>query len=262
LALLALLACCAQAPPADLRFEKPVVLLGEVHDNAAQHAIRLAAFQLWLESGARPALVMEQFDRERQPLIDALRTRLPRPDAETLIAAAGGPGWDWTFYRPFVAVALRYDLPIVAANVSREQARTVMRDGLEASGFDAAVPVDILAWQTEDIVAGHCGMVDNATAARMALAQVARDQAMARAIEAQAGRGALLLAGNGHVRVDAGVPRWLTPSTRGRSEAIGLLEDGDRAGDRFDHVLRTPAQPRPDPCAELRDRMPPNAGKG
>jgi hypothetical protein len=37
----------------------------------------------------------------------------------------------------------------------------------------------------------------------------------------------VLLAGNGHVRTDIGVPRWLDPATRQRSEAIGLLEAGD-----------------------------------
>jgi uncharacterized iron-regulated protein len=246
---------CAQAPRPALRFEQPVVLLGEVHDNAAQHALRLRAVEDWLASGARPALVMEQFDSERQDLIDRLRAASPPPDADALIAAAGGSGWHWPFYRPYVALALRYRLPIVAANVSRDEARRVMSEGLQATGFDPAVPPDLLELQAKSIEAGHCGMLDEPTARRMALAQVARDQAMARAIEANASRGVLLLAGNGHVRVDAGVPRWLSASTRARSQAIGLLEDGGAGdGGRFDRVLHTPAQSRADPCAPLRRR--------
>jgi len=248
----ALLASCGHLPPEGLRFEQPVVLLGEVHDNAVQHSLRLRSFEDWLASGARPALVMEQFDRERQGVIDNLRAQAAAPDADTLIAAAGAKGWQWPFYRPFVALALRHGLPIVAANVSRDEARKIMREGLDATGFDAAVPAELLALLARDIEASHCGALDARTAQRMALAQVARDQVMAAAVEAHAGRGVLLLAGNGHVRVDAGVPRWLSPATRARSEAIGLLEADTSDAGRFDRVVRTPAQVRPDPCAAMR----------
>jgi len=249
----ALLASCGHLPPPEpLRFVQPVVLLGEVHDNAVQHRLRLRAFEDWLASGGRPALVMEQFDRERQGVIDRLRAQAAAPDADALIAAAGGTGWQWRFYRPFVALALRYGVPIVAANLSRDEARKVMREGLEATGFNAAVPAELLALLANDIEANHCGQVDTHTARRMALAQVARDQALAAAVEAQAARGVLLLAGNGHVRIDAGVPRWLSPATRARSEAIGLLEADTSDAGRFDRVVRTPAQVRPDPCLAMR----------
>ena len=76
---LALLGACAHPPPPTLRFEQPVVLLGEVHDNAAQHALRLQAFEAWLASGARPALVMEQFDRDASRRSTRLRARRRRP---------------------------------------------------------------------------------------------------------------------------------------------------------------------------------------
>lgn len=250
--LLTLVGCAHPAAQDELVFRRPVVLLGEVHDNPAQHALRLKAFEHWLAEGGRPALVMEQFDRDRQGEIDRLRASASPPDADAVIAAAGGPGWQWPFYRPFVALALRYDLPLVAANVSRDEARQVMRQGLAASGFDAAVPEPLLSTLAEHIEASHCGMLDAPAARRMALAQVARDQAMARAVEAHAARGVLLLAGNEHVRSDLGVPRWLSPATRQRSESIGLLETGNPDAEGFDRVLRTEPAARPDPCRGLR----------
>jgi uncharacterized iron-regulated protein len=244
-------AVSAATGAATLTLDRPIVLLGEVHDNAAQHALRLRAFEAVLARGARPALVMEQFDRQRQPAIDARRRAAPPPDADAIIAAGaggGGVGWQWGFYRPFVALALAHDLPIVAANVGRDEARAVMRDGLAAHGFDADVPDALLQAQARAIEASHCGSVGGDLARRMALAQVARDQAMARALQAHASRGAVLLAGNGHVRTDIGAPRWLDAATRARSEAVGVVEARDPTA-AFDRRVVTPAQPRPDPCA-------------
>lgn len=246
------LALAGCATPA-LQLQQPVVLLGEVHDNAAQHALRLAALEDLVARGARPALLFEMFDRRHQPAIDALRAQTPPPDAEALIAAAGGPGWHWPFYRPYVELALRHGLPIVAVNVGRDDARRVMQQGLAATGFDAGVPPRVLDGLAAQIVDSHCGQVDTALARRMALAQVARDQQMARALEAHAPRGAVLLAGNGHVRTDLGAPQWLSPAVRARSEAIGVLEAGDTTA-AFDRRVFTPAQARPDPCEDMRRR--------
>jgi len=235
-----------------------IVLLGEVHDNAAQHAIREQALRRWLESGARPILLMEQFDRERQGDLDRALAQAGA-SADAVIAAAGaattrpGQGWHWPFYRPYVALAIEYRLPIVAANVSRADARRVVSEGLQALGFDPNVPADVATAQTGEIVDSHCGLLDAADAPRLVAAQVARDQFMARMIERAAPQAVVLLAGNGHVRSDIGVPRWLTPATRRRSVAIGLLEAGPSAeGAHFDVVLRTPEQPRGDPCEAMR----------
>ncbi len=258
------LQACADLARADaagtqtLRFERPIVLLGEVHDNAAQHALRLDAFAAMLAEGARPALLMEQFDREHQPAIDRLLAAPQRPHADALIATAGGTKsrWNWTYYRPIIELALAHSLPIVAVNVSRTDAQRVVAQGLAATGFDARVPAELEAAQAGAIERSHCGMVDAAQARRMAAAQIARDQFMAHAIEAHAARGALLLAGNGHVRSDIGVPRWLEPATRSRTLAVGLLEQGDLSHAAYDRALTTARQQRDNPCDAARRGAP------
>lgn len=252
LLLVARAAVGADAPTLTLG-PQPIVLLGEVHDNAIQHALRLRAFEALLAGGARPALLMEQFDRERQDAVDAVLADPASATADRVIAAGSTPSaqWAWDFYRPFVALALAYRLPIVAANVSRDEARRVMTDGLAARGFDADTPADVAAAHAASIVQSHCGQVDATQAARMSLAQSARDQFMARMVERHADRGVLLLAGNGHVRSDVGVPRWLSAGTRERTVAIGLIEDGDDAAGAFDRTVGTPRQSRDDPCAAI-----------
>ena len=252
-----LLPGCASTPPTP-----DLLLLGEVHDNAAQHVLRLQRLEALLASGARPALLMEQFDRERQADINHLLQAVPAMDtggaerdgpvdALMQLGRQASAGWDWPLYRPYLHLALQYRLPVVAANMSRADARLVMQHGLAARGFNAQVPADIQNAQAAAIVQSHCGQVDAALAGRMALAQVARDQFMARSISAHADRGVLLLAGNGHVRKDVGVPRWLPPSLQARSQAVGYLETGDPSAAAFDVVVFTAAQPRNDPCAAM-----------
>ncbi len=250
----------------------PVVLLGEVHDNAAQHALRAAALERLVAAGARPAIAFEQLDRERQADVD--RARRERPgDADWLIAQAGGgrDGWDWSLYRPFVQLALANDLPIVAANLSRADASRVVREGYAAAfdaptraslGLDEAPPTLIAAHERE-VDAGHCGLMPRAMLAPMARAQMARDAALALAIAPWAGRGVVLLTGNGHARADIGVARWLPPALREGTRSIGLIEgDGATAlpSAAFDRIVATPGAPREDPCVALRARMAPGGG--
>ncbi|MCA3178000.1 MAG: ChaN family lipoprotein [Burkholderiales bacterium] len=247
----------------------PIVLLGEVHDNAAQHALRAAALERLIATGARPAIAFEQLDRERQPDVERARRERPR-DADWLIAQAGGErgGWDWSMYRPFVRLALEHDLPIVAANLSRADASRVIREGWGAA-FDAptraalgldAVPPALLAAHEREVDVGHCGALPAAMLAPMARAQLARDAALALAIAPHAARGVVLLTGNGHARADIGVSRWLPPDLRAATRSIGLLEDDGDAGmprGAFDVVVPTPVATREDPCAALRARIAP-----
>ncbi len=237
------------------------LLLGEVHDNAAQHALRAQTLAALLALGDRPALLLEAFDREHQPAIDTLLQAEPGAGAaaleariEALIDAGGrAAGWHWAHYRPYLRLALQHGLPVVAANVSRAEARRIMQLGLAPTGWQAEVPADIGHAQAAAMAASHCGQVDAEFAARLADAQVARDQFMARMIGRHAERGAVLLAGNGHVRRDIGVPRWLSVAQRERSQVVGFLEPGDEGGAAaYDAVVVTAAQPRTDPCDALR----------
>jgi uncharacterized iron-regulated protein len=243
LALLAamLLAGCAHrpAPPR-------LLLLGEVHDNVLHHQQRLALLQSLVDAGQRPALLMEHFDSHRQVELEAARAA--GGDADALIAAAGGRHWPWAQLKPFVELALRHQLPLVGVNVAREQARELMRDGLAAKGYAEPPDAALIPAQAALIANVHCGKLPESLATKMALAQLARDQQMARGLHRYADRGAVLLAGNGHLRRDLGVPRWLSPDLARRARVIAWLESSAPA-DLYDEQQLTPPQPRSDPCA-------------
>lgn len=263
-AALALLACaaCASAPheePWAARLSgDAIVLLGEMHDNPEHHRQRLALLRRAFEAGWRPALALEQLDREHQPELE--RARRERPgDAQHVIDVAGGPGWDWASYRPFVELALAFDVPLVAANLSRADAQAIARGGyaarfdaaeITALGLDRELPPALLAAQEREIDAGHCHALPREHWAALARVQLARDAVMAGALREHATRGVVLLAGNGHVRRDLGVPRWLAPEQQARTLVVGYLEEGDvPPTSAFDEVVVTPRIERPDPCA-------------
>jgi uncharacterized iron-regulated protein len=242
------------------------VLLGEVHDNAAQHAVRAAALRRLLAGGARPAIAFEQFARERQADIDRARREAP-PAGKTLAEhvieqARPARGWDWRLYRPFVELALEYDLPIVAANLSRADATRVAAHGFAAVFDEAtrsrfaldALPPALLAAHEKAVDDGHCNRMPADALPALARAQIARDLALAEAIRPHLARGVVLLTGNGHARRDIGVPFFLSEAERAQAVAIGLLErdKGDEDWARhFDVAFATPVQAREDPCATI-----------
>ena len=245
----------------------PVAILGETHDNAAQHRLRATALARLYEGGARPALALEQFDRGQQAAIDAL-LQADAPVAERVdrIVALGDRGWNWTYYRPYVELAVTYRVPLIAANLSRADALRVARDGVGAAFGPAEqaamrlqdVPADLLRAQRREVDEGHCHTLPADALEPMARAQVARDATMAAMLQPVLPRGVVLLAGNGHARRDIGVVRYLSPADRQRAVSIGLIEDDGHAPElprgAFDAIILTAAQPRPDPCLELQKK--------
>lgn len=279
--LLALLAACAagvgsrisadNAGMADLASRMPhydFVLLGEVHDNPDGHALRREALAQALTAGWRPIIAMEQFDQENQALLDQAMSVCTDASCVVAKAAPQSKGWDWNAYKPVIALALQHHLRIVAANLSRPRALLVMRGGLDAV-FDAQTlgklslasgpPQSLLLAQEKEVEQGHCGKLPVSLHEGMATAQIARDATMAVVMRdaAQSAKGSpvVLLAGNGHVRKDIGVPYWLAAAAgaehapdKQRVLAVGFNESAGSSA-LFDLSVRIPPAERPDPCA-------------
>lgn len=268
---------CAQTPPAlpttiasaselaqwrNARF----VLLGEVHDNAEQHRQRAALLGALLADGKPTRVLFEQMDRENDPAIaaalPAARAAQP-PDAEA-IATAGRldrQAWQWPLHRPLIEAALAGGAGVGGANLSRDAGRAVVRGGFAAAPADLQPLLSQPGWTAalqaaleKQIDSGHCGALPASQFAPMALAQRARDAAMARAmLAAPAGSRVVLIAGNGHVRTDMAVPKVLRDAGVPAAQivAIGFLEIGDPPVP-VDVARYTPAAQRGDPCAAFR----------
>lgn len=250
-------------------------LLGEVHDNPALHRLRFD----WLQRSSarrRFAIAMEQFDvvNEQQltaaaTAIRARRARYPElalPLLARELAEAGGfsfSGWEWPLYEPVLGLALSSNLPLVAADLSTREAAAIAR-GEAGSGTADYRPA---GWTEDDqatmaaaIRDGHCGLLPESAVPGLVRAQLARDRTMAVAMHEAArdtGLPVILLAGNGHVRTDIGVPRHLRElEPHATILAIAIGERGATPSGRFDRIV-TEVDPieREDLCESLRKRF-------
>ena len=220
----------------------PYVILGETHDNPEHHRLQLALLEALAARGERRILAMEQFDGEYQAAMDAARAA--GADAEKLADAGhfDRRGWNWPLYRPLVQFALEHGWPIVAANLSRADARSIVADPARARLPPA--PPDVQAALERDIIDGHCGKAPEAKLlAGMVQAQRARDAQMASVLKP----GSVLIAGAGHARRDRGVPLYLGDAGL-ISIAFVEVESGEADSASYDYLWFTPRAQRKDPC--------------
>ena len=238
------------------------VLLGEYHDNVTDHRLRGAM----ISAAARhPAVVFEQFARSSRPI--------PLPAAgesrEAWLDAHGfdRKGWKWPLHEAVVDAAVKDGQSLWGSGLSRDTVRPVVMKGLAAAPewlhpILTQSPLDSVAQAAIDkeLFDGHCGKLPESMYPGMRAAQQVRDASMAQTLLLAGASGpAWLIAGNGHVRSDMGVPRLLKRAAPSRSVlVIGFLERDTTgamptAAERrlYDIAVVTPATVREDPCAGM-----------
>jgi len=246
------------------------LLLGEQHDNPHHHARRAGLLRRLNDSAA--VVVAEHLTRGQHAAADG-----------DLLAALQGAGfdpggWQWPLHQPLFEAVREAGLPLLGGNLPPQTARRIARESEAALTGELAdiasllqaapLPAEVQARLDADLLAGHCGHLGAARLPATRLAQRARDAAMALALHRSAGRPAVLLAGNGHVRSDHGVPHLLAvldPAALIVNVVFG--ETGGETGSdtsggpgsaphetRATHLWITPSVQREDPCLAF-DRM-------
>ncbi len=254
------------------------VALGEVHDNPDHHLLQARLVRATTASGRRPALAFEMLTADQQATVDAALARAPK-DPDALAETWKTSRWpDFQYYRPIFAAGLEARLPVVAANLPREQVRQIMlkeRDALDEDlrvrlAREEPIPDAVMSALREEMNESHCGALPATMLDPLVLAQRARDARMAeRLVTAGAGRGAILITGNGHARVDRGVPALVAKDAPGKKvvavsfqevdaeakKPTGYEKDWGKGPLPFDFVVFTPKTKRDDPCAGMRAHM-------
>ena len=287
---------CAPTPTAQLHqamaahlADGGVLLLGEVHDNGAQHALRAAfirdlAADLARRGRPAPALVFEHLTPHQ---IDkrTVTTSAPADTAKAAEAFLKSVEWEksgWppaSLFMPIFEAAIANGLPILSGNAERSHVRDVAMRGLSALSaaeverlkIDTPLPDPLASALLDELEASHCGLMPRVAFNNMALAQRYRDSHLAASLTAAAERhgSAILLAGNGHVRADRAAP-WdfarLAPSRKVMTVMLIEIEDVAKDAAAYvprdpsdkpaaDYVILTPRAERPDPCEAMRARF-------
>jgi uncharacterized iron-regulated protein len=242
----------------------PFVLLGEKHDNPDHHVLQARVLRSLVAHGRHPAVAFEMIDLDLQRAADTfIQSGNANVDELGRVLEWDKRGWPaWSLYRPIFEVVVSAHLKIVATGLSHELVRKVVREGPSALPEEIAANVKLLPLEPaaatsldEEIKASHCGMLPDAMVAPMSMAQRVKDALMARLVSINATPdGAVLVAGNGHVRSDRGVPMYLRqPSVTFSFVEVGASTDAiayaSEEPARF--IVFTPRVDDDDPCKKF-----------
>jgi len=228
----------------------PLLLMGEQHDNPSHQALQRAVVLSLAQRGQLAALVLEMAEQGGSSA--GLPPQASEADVQQALrwgdAASGG--WPWAVYGPVVMAAVAAGVPVLGGNLPRAEMRAVMVD----DRWDRQVPAAALAEQQAQMREGHCGLLPERQVLPMARIQIARDQRLSEVARAalKPGQTVLLVAGNGHVRRDLGIPLHL-PS--GQAHHVLMLLPTQTGSAQAHTVWPTPPGPDTDHCAELRQQM-------
>ena len=219
-----LLASCAATPPFPDVSGVDALLIGEQHDAKAHPGLQERWVSTLAARGTLGAVTLEMAER------GTTTAGLPKTASEEQVRQAlqwnkNGTGWPWDRYRPAIMAAVRAGVPVLGANLPREDQRAAMKD----ETLEVLLPAAALQEQQRAIRRGHCDMLPETQVLPMTRVQIARDLAMAQTISKAASQGktVVLLAGSGHVLPQLGVPQHLPERLSVRS-ALLPAEENDK----------------------------------
>ncbi|WP_336297093.1 MULTISPECIES: ChaN family lipoprotein [Stenotrophomonas] len=186
----------------------PRLLLGERHDQAADHAAQRWLLQALQQQRPHGALVLEMIASERQPRLDRVQRWLAkgnRADGTRLQELLDWDArWPWAAYGGLVQDATAAGIPLFGGNLSRAEVNALL-----ASNASVRFPMPTARQRLSVVVlAQHAGAAPMLEG--MLAVQQARDIRMAQVLAA-APAPALLVAGRWHVLRGTGVPGYLPP---------------------------------------------------
>lgn len=272
------------------------ILLGEIHDNPDHHLWQAWAIRTIsklrgarIVEGAPQAdfIAMEMLNVDQYPGIDkfygrdAEVPRVRKPRAFGRMVDWKNSGWpDFEIYEPIIAQAMHEQLALVPASPSRTSNRSVSTQGLEKAlseaerqrmALDNDLPGPLQTALIDEIREGHCNMMPDKHLPRMAEVQRYRDATMADALLSSGDhKGAILIAGNGHIRSDRAVPYFLRARGIASSQiaTVAIVEVSEKETDAAaylptapdntaaaDFVIFTPRLDRPDPCERMKQQF-------
>lgn len=237
-----------------------LILLGEVHDEPLHHLRRAELIKAL--SAQHPLVVAEQLEAGKQVHYSAhLAEDLAQAGFDTKV-------WDWDVYAPLFSTLATEQIPLVGGNLPLDTVRQIAKQGevalpnVLAANIQSAPLTDAAqATLAADLDAGHCGHLPKALLPNFIVAQRARDASMLNSMQQARRTPVILLAGNGHVRKDYGLPTLLS-SGEASAVSVGFLQLNTLTPEviqayqaQYDYVWLTGAVVAEDACAAFKPKQ-------
>ncbi|MEM6254006.1 MAG: ChaN family lipoprotein [Cyanobacteria bacterium P01_D01_bin.156] len=206
----------------DTLTQADVIYLGETHTDPADHAAQLEIITAMYQDRNDIAIGLEMFQRPFQSVLDQyIAGEITESELVKKSEYETRWGFDWELYAPIIRYAQSNQIPLIALNTPREITKKVAREGLASlSGDDLKYipPINDIDTSDENYQAmvaqvfshhgghGHSGpSFENFFAA-----QVLWDETMAESVAdyvtASPDTQVIVLAGEGHIVFDFGIP--------------------------------------------------------
>ncbi|MEM7794891.1 MAG: ChaN family lipoprotein [Cyanobacteria bacterium P01_C01_bin.118] len=199
-----------------------VIYLGETHTDEADHIAQLEIITAMHEVRGDVAIGLEMFQRPFQAVLDRYIAG-EITEAELIEQSEYETRWgfDWELYAPIIRYAQRNQIPLIALNTPREITKKVARQGLaslEGDDLTYIPPIDQIDTSDENYQAmvaqvfGHHGGHGHSGPSfeNFFAAQVLWDETMAESVADYVSdfpdTQVIVLAGEGHVVFDFGIP--------------------------------------------------------
>lgn len=199
-----------------------VIYLGETHTDEADHIAQLEIITAMHAARGDIAIGLEMFQRPFQSVLDQyIAGELTEAELVEQSEYETRWGFDWELYAPIMRYAQSNQIPLIALNTPREITKKVARQGLsslEGDDFQHIPPLDDIDTSDENYQAmvaqvfGHHGGHGHSGPSfeNFFAAQVLWDETMAEGIAdyvtAAPETQVIVLAGEGHIVFDFGIP--------------------------------------------------------
>ncbi len=233
---------------ADMLAESDVVYVGESHDQKFAHLAQLEALKIMAFARKNKVVVgFEMLNSGLQPVL--ARYAAGKITEEEFLAGADWKkewGFDFGLYKPLFDYIRKNKLKAAALNVPRPVIRKIARGGMEALApeekkfLPEKVEINHDPLYTEYLRAAYGGHADNPMAKMVTwdnylLSMATWNEGMAdaavKALKKHKGHAMLVIAGNGHVIYNAGIPWSVRARLPGLKHLSVYTEDIEKAED-------------------------------
>jgi len=249
-------------------FSSKYILLGETHDNIQHHLNQTWIIDALAKQSFSTSVSFEMIDNTQAEFI--ANKNIETSNELIKLLNHYKTGWEYeAYYKGLFDSVLQAGFRIYPANIERQQLYNIIQNKkselpIETEQLMSAVSLthEMENSLQKEIVESHCGMIDEETAKPMMIGQRIRDATMALSLLNNDADKRVLIAGNGHVRNDRGVPLYLSSQDKeAKIIAIAMFEVEQEHVDiapyskrwdaeefPFDYIWFTARANREDPC--------------